>query len=425
MYHRRFLLIFILFGVYFCQPVYAEAPGHTLKTTFGGPEDDRCFSLTQTHDAGYILVGNTKSFGAGGIDVYVVKVDQQCDEQWNLTWGYTRADNAFSVQETTDRGYIIGGTHLAGPTKDEAAFLLKLNRDGVIDWNRTYYDRDNYQCWDVIQTVDGGYLLTGLKWNGIFTQQPDDDPNVFLIKTDKSGNVEWNQTYRLSTDDRAFAVVETGDAGYLMAGNTKPFEEEHDRACLTKVDSSGELLWSRYYGGENGQWFEDVIMTKDSGFAAVGWQLKGNHTGSGLYIVKVDSQGEELWSGSFSGNRSAIGSSIIELETGNLIAVGTTSVVGADQHDVYVVSVDSEGSFLWEGIYGGNDRDVANSVTTSIRGDIVIGGESRSSGNGEDDMYLLKLGTEKDPGFLTGIPAVPLISILLALSIFISVKRQI
>ncbi len=129
-----------------------DPPNIELKKTYGGSDHDRCYAIIQASDGGYLLAGNTRSFDANVIDVYVVKIGYNEDIEWTQMWGGSYADTGFSVQLTDDDGYIICGTTQRERSRDEAAFLLKLNKSGDIEWNRTYYDKDDYQGRDGIQT---------------------------------------------------------------------------------------------------------------------------------------------------------------------------------------------------------------------------------------------------------------------------------
>lgn len=243
-------------------------------------------SVQQTGDGGYIIVGSG-GFGPN-IDVYVVKTDANGDTLWTKTLGVTNNYlYGFSVQQTTDGGYIIGGKNMSLTTGGYTdVYLAKTDSGGNLLWSKFFggfsYDYGN----SVQQATDGGYIITG-GFGSIGAGYND----VYLIKTDSIGNLLWSQTYRGSGYDSGNSVQQTTDGGYIISGVTDTFAILNCNVYLIKTDSNGNILWSKTFGSTSFDKPNSVQQTTDGGYIITG--NKGNF-GAGyndVYLIKTDSLG--------------------------------------------------------------------------------------------------------------------------------------
>jgi hypothetical protein len=202
--------------------------------TYGGTNYDQAYSVVQTSDGGYAMAGRTQSYGAGWWDLFLVKTDVSGNLQWNKTYGTTQDDEAYSVVQTADGGYAIAG--FAG-FSGGGFYLVKTDASGNAEWSKAYGGIYGGCANCVIQTTDAGYALAG------YTGSPATGYDFHLVKTDASGNLQWKKTYAEPNDDRAGAVVQTVDDGYVMAGFTNSFGAIWD-FCLIKADVENGLCWS-------------------------------------------------------------------------------------------------------------------------------------------------------------------------------------
>ena len=233
----------LIFGIVFAMLVFvsigcaigATAPEEAWNQTFGGTFDDEAWSVQQTEDGGYILAGQTWSYGAGGCDVWLIKTDPNGSELWNKTFGGSSPDYAYSIDQTEDGGYILAGYTESFGAGGFDVWLIKTDTNGYELWNKTFGGgTSNEMARAVQQTTDGGYILAGYKGsNGL------ESLDVWLIKTDTNGYELWNKTIGGSDKDYATSAQQTTDGGYILAGKTMSYGAGYTNVWLIKTDSTG------------------------------------------------------------------------------------------------------------------------------------------------------------------------------------------
>jgi len=231
--------------------------------TFGGSENDLAYSVQQTSDGGYILLGTTESYGAGGYDFWLIKTDAQGNMQWDRTFGGSEDDWGYSVQQTSDGGYILlGGSYGTG---DGDFWLIKTDAQGNKEWGRTFGGRDIDWGWSVQQITDGGYILLGYTYS-----YGAGKADVWLIRTDAYGDKEWGRTFGGSEDDWGISVQQTADGGYILLGYTYSYGAGKADVWLIRTDAYGDKEWDRTFGGSETDWGTSVQQTEDGGYILLG-----------------------------------------------------------------------------------------------------------------------------------------------------------
>ena len=325
--------------------------------TFGGDDNDEGHSVQQTRDRGYIIVGWTTSYGAGESDIYLIKTDSNGNEVWNKTFGGADKEGSRSVQQTNDGGYIIvGSTSSYGAAKSDV-LLIKTDSNGDKEWSKRFGAADNEGGYSVQQTRDGGYIIVG--WTSSFGAGGSD---VCLIKTDSNGNMEWIKTFGGANNDYGWSVQQTKDEGYIIVGCTSTYGDGKNDVYLIKTDSSGNMKWSRTFGGADNDYGWSVQQTKDEGYITVGCTNSYGSGKSDVYLIKTDSNGTEEWSRTFGSADNDEGNSVQQTKEGGYIIVGCTSSCGAGESDVYLIKTDSSGNIDWSRTFGGTKIDGGLSV---------------------------------------------------------------
>jgi hypothetical protein len=215
--------------------IKTDANGNQLwMRTFGGNGYDEGYSVQQTADSGFIVAGSTSSLGAGGNDVYLIKTDANGDTLWTRTFGGNLSDVGKSVQQTTDRGYIIVGETFSFAPGFNDIYMLKTDASGNLLWTKTFGEPGAPDMGSSVrQTADGGYIITG----GIVVFSPPRLLDVAMIKTDGNGNLQWSKFYGGSNEDAGKSVQQTMDGGYIVAGTSGSF----GAVFLIKTDANGSI----------------------------------------------------------------------------------------------------------------------------------------------------------------------------------------
>jgi hypothetical protein len=320
--------------------IKTDSLGDTLWTkSYGGTVGDGSYSVKQTSDGGYILTGYTFSFGEGSGDVYLIKTDSLGDTLWTRTYGSTGHDQGFYVQETTDGGFIItAGTYSFGAGLDDV-YLIKTNSLGDTLWTKTYGTVNEDRGWSVQETTDGGYVITGC------TDCLPGLSDVYIIKTDSLGDTLWTRTYGGSDTEYSYSIQETQDGGFIIAGATTSFGAGGQDVYLIKTDSSGDTLWTKTYGGtgsDAGYFVQSASGGSDRGYIITGYTGSFGESTVDVYLIKTDSLGVTLWTRVYGENQSERGRSVRETTDGGYIIGGWTDSYGAG--DVYLIKTCPDGT---------------------------------------------------------------------------------
>ncbi len=368
---------------------YAQPPDTLWTRTFGGSSGELGFSVQQTADGGYIIAGITSSYGAGSDDVWLIKTDANGDSLWTRTFGGSHRDHGSSVQQTTDGGYIIAGWTASFGAGGYDVWLIKTDSLGSEQWNRTFGGSDDDRGYSVQQTTDGGYIVaaTTLSYGA-------GDGDVWLIKTDANGNQQWSRTFGGSSIDRGRSVLHTTDGGYIIVGETVSYGAGGYDVWLIKTDANGIEQWNRTFGGTSYDQGHSVQHTTDGGYIIAGWTVSYGAGSYDVWLIKTDSLGNHQWNRTFGGGRYDQGHSVQQTTDGGYVVAGYTWSYGAGNWDVWLIKTDSLGNHQWNRTFGGSNYDEARSVQQTTDGGYVIVGWTLFYGAGLQDVWLIRLASE-------------------------------
>jgi hypothetical protein len=296
--------------------------------------ENTAYYVQETSDGGYIIAGYE------GVTSMYNAIVQKTDGEGNIVWERVFGepnlfDEAFCVQQTLDGGYIVTGITQSYGANGNDVLLIKLNSDGTDSWIKVIGDDYNQAGTSVMQTNDGGYIITGS------TDDSDYDVDILLVKTNPDGTVEWSKTFGTGNQnyEDSYSVQQTSDGGYIVLGNT-PINDGYSDICLIKTDELGNKLWDKTFGGSYYDTGYSVHQTSDGGYFIVGDYTKTETMNPDVYTIKTDTNGNEQWSKIIDNNGAEdVGCYGIQTSDGDYIVCGYTGFFLNESYDVLVIKL--------------------------------------------------------------------------------------
>ena len=264
-------------------------------------------------------------------------------------------------------------------------FFQKYLFGQSISFQKVYGKQGFNYSRSVSQTLDGGYIITGSMSSQIVGAS-----EVYLLKTDSLGTIQWENNYGGPEIDWANNVLQLKDSGYILIGSSNSFNDGNYDIYLIRTDSKGGIVWSHTYGGEDWDFGNSIVQTPDGGFMIVGETYSFGNGGNDIYLIKIDSKGDTIYTKTFGGVGNETGSEIVKTKDRNFLIVGTTSSYGAGKEDGYLLKVDSLGNTLWSKTIGGTDDEEFYSVKECPDKGFILAGASKTNAVGKFDFYIQK-----------------------------------
>ena len=321
--------------------IKTDASGDTLWTRiYDGTRLEWANSVQQTSDGGYVVAGETRSFGSGEMDLWLIKTNTSGDTLWTRTYGGINSDEGKSVQQTTDGGFIIAGYTRSFGAGGSDVWLVKTDAQGDTLWTRTYGGGSDDWGNSVQQTADGGYVIAG--YTRSYGPGTPDSGNAYLVKTDPSGDTLWTRTYGRSEDDEGYSVQQTSDGGYIIGGRLD-YVPTLPCVYLVRTNASGDTLWTRTtipwgYAAA----CLSILQIADGGYVFTGyiWTSSGHYCYPVSLICKTNPSGDVLWSRSYGSEEK--GYDIQQTTDGGYV------ISGGSWSSVLLIKTDSNGRIAIE-----------------------------------------------------------------------------
>jgi hypothetical protein len=423
---RSLELSFVFFLVTLIVPVWAQLNFIEWQKSYGGSEFDFAADIKQLPDGGFIVAGYTLSDDGdvsvfkGYADVWVIRIDSIGNLIWEKTYGGSEGDYATAIEPTTDGGFIVTGWTNSSDfdvTDNHGYYdlwVLKLTADGDITWKKAYGGTLNETGYDIIPTVDGGYMVVGITSSTDGDVSENDGGNdVWVVKLSSTGSIEWEKTFGGSEIDIAFSVAQTTDGGYIVGGHAGSddgdvtFYQGVIDCWLLKLDGFGNLIWQKTMGGSLGDDVKSIMQTLDGGYIFTGWTASDDGDISHFngvtdaWVVKTDENGNIVWERALGTISQDYGSCIQKTSDNGYILSGATMPLYDtldNEYDYWVVKLDSLGAIEWNESYGGSKNEMSFGIQPTTDGKYIVAGFSDSndgdvSGNhGSADFWIVKLG---------------------------------
>jgi hypothetical protein len=431
---RNRLLLGTFLSVLLCTSLIlsVNADAEMWDQTYGDTGQEDAFALVETSDGGYALAGITSWLATSSVAVWLVKTDVHGNMEWNQTYWGTDNYWASSVVEASDGGYALAGFTSPVMEGESDIWLAKTDEFGNMEWNQTYGGELYDAAFSVVEASDGGYVVAGM-WNCSPPVWPINHHALFfstggdgwLMKTDESGNIEWNITYpgwgySLTS---FFSVVEASDGGYAVAGRN-----DNANGLLVKVNESGNIDWDITYGTLWASFFS-VVEASDGGYA-----VAGCYNGADDWLlVKTDEFGVVEWNQTYGGAGDDLAFSVVEASDGGYVTAGIwnyyeNNLIGYTKYtgSFWIVKTYANGTIEWDHVYGGlgpDDYDWGYSLVATSDGGYAMAGTTHSFGAG-GDFWLIKT---DEAGFAPVVPeatwVIMPILMIATLAILISKKK--
>ncbi|WP_231367674.1 T9SS type B sorting domain-containing protein [Gillisia sp. JM1] len=440
---RNFLIILsILYSVH-CQ----SQSNIVWQNTLGGSKNDALHHMITARNGNIILSGYSQSNISGDIsensrgiiDYWISEINKNDGKLiWQKTIGGSYFDLANSTIETSDGGYLIGGysnSNISGEKSENSRgkddyWVVKLDSQRNILWDRTYGGDDTDRLFSVLETNDGGYILVGESQSNISGEKSENSRGItdmWIVKINSLGDIEWQRTIGGSQRDSAKKIIKAHDGGYIIGGSSMSDisgeKTENSRSSflvadywILKIDESGDIKWQKTIGGNNGDNLSSLKPTTNGNY------IVGGTSGSNIsseksensvcnsvdaWVLKLDKNGNVLWQKTLGGDSTDWESYVSETnDNGFIVGISTSSNTSGNksednpgERNFWLVKLNSEGTIEWDKTIGGTETDQLNSVLAASDGSYIFGGWSTSNASGDKsentnggwDQWIVKL----------------------------------
>lgn len=404
--------------------------------TIGGTKNESANSVVKTLDGGYAVLGYTQSSDGdisnktdNTFDYWLMKFDASGTEQWQKTYGGSEDDKGQCIIATNDGGYAIVGSSKSnnGDATSNAGFddfwILKLSQNGDIIWEKSYGYAGADNAFSVIQSNDGGFILAGVldvtasngEGNNRLSTKRHAGGDYWVIKLDSSGDLIWSRYFGGSFTDTAYGVIETTDGNIIMAGSSDSNDVNISNNkgtydfWIIKLNENGELIWDQSYGGSEIDEARDITKTIDGNFIIVGdsrsndQNVSNNNGAADIWAIKINTEGTILWQKTYGGTGFDGVQSVYKTQDNDYIIAGNSRSTDGDltknngQNDAWLLKINDQGTLQWQTSAGGSLVDLLMDVTVLNNRTIVAVGQSNSDdlditeNKGFTDLLILKI----------------------------------
>jgi len=360
----------------------------TFQKNFGGDQFDRALFIDHTSDGGYIVCGYSSSFSnSKGYDIYIAKLDEAANVQWQKTFGDRRTDIGWGVRELKDKTYLFFGAVGVDSTNDDI-FITRLGANGNQLWKKTYGNEKYERCTQMLETSDGNFLLIGQRNTG-----PGNNIDSYVLKINEKGDLLWEKTYGGDLPERTYYGSETPNGDFLISGSMLPYQTAKADILLLKLNKNGEMIWRKTFGEEN---VHDIAHSfcrnKDqetytlTGYT--GTAKEGFHEG---LFMQIDEHGNLLKRTTYNRGEDMRLMHSEETEDGDFIVTGyTRKDIANNIHDVVLLKFNKDGKAEWLKTFGDADKDDQGYwIVVNKDGSYTLVGYTHSAGK-NGDILLIK-----------------------------------
>jgi hypothetical protein len=321
-----------------------------------GKYDQSGNCIIQSRDGGYALTGETYSSDFSGKDVYAVQLDATGNVKWNKSVGGMGDEFGSSIVQIKDGGYIVTGATTSIGADGENVYAVKFDSSGNMKWKRTIAGTKYTHGSSIILTNDGGYAIGGYKDATADSHGKTAHYDFSIIKLDSAGNTKWNKTIGGAGSKLPYAMVQTKDGGYAVTGAIDSSTINNEDVFVVKIDTGGNLQWAKTFGGASKDIGAAIIQTNGGGYAVTG-ATKSSGAGSfDVYVITLDATGKTIWTKTIGGEGDDEGESIVQTADGGFAIGGFTNAYKTSDYRFYAIKLDALGNIQWTRAIGGEEH---------------------------------------------------------------------
>lgn len=363
------------------EPSELSAKELIWERTCGGSGDDRAFDVLSLNDHGFLVVGSSKSFVPDKTLPWIVRTDSEGNMIWNKTYDVDYGGEFRYVASIDENFLLVGNAFL--PSGDSIALIIKVDDQGNAFWSRTFEGKGVGKIFSVVTSNDGFYLF------GLTYSIGNVGSAAWLIKTDKNGNLLWNQTYDGLGESVFRAALFGKDHDLVITGYARTAEDDNYHFLLVKTDVEGTILLNRTYGTDMSEKAYAIASSED-GYVMVGQTQTSKGDVDGL-VVKTDLAGAPIWQKACGGEQDDVLNAVVHSSVGEYVVAGYTFSFGKGQRDFWIFKIDESGKVVWKRVFGREGFEEAYGLVEVTDDEFVVVGWTNSIGHGNYDYYMIKM----------------------------------
>ncbi|AXI24710.1 hypothetical protein CFE53_00390 [Methanofervidicoccus sp. A16] len=332
-----------------------------------------------------IVAGRTKSFGAGGYDIWILRLDENGNVKWQKTYGGSYRDWADAVAIAPNGDIIVAGYTYSFGAGGGDFWILRLDENGNVKWKRTY-GGSNWDGADAVAIAPNGDIIVA----GYTYSFGAGEGDFWILRLDENGNVKWQRTYGGSDDDIARAIAIASNEDIIVAGYTNSFGTGGKDIWILRLDKNGNVKWRKTYGGNRGDEAYAITIASNEDIIVAGYTNSFGTGGKDIWILRLDKNGNVKWEKTYGGSDDDEAYAVAIAPNGDVVVAGRTGSFGAGGSDFWILRLDENGNVKWEKTYGGSYWDEAYAITIAPNGNCIVGGDKYVIKFNIDNISLCK-----------------------------------
>lgn len=384
----KYKLLFLLISISLlsCKkdPPIPDFKPTEFQKSYGGAADDLGKAVLEYNNGDLYIAGSTQSFGVGQKDVYIIKTDDKGNKIWSRTFGGAANDEANEIFVMQDGNLLILGTTASYGAGGNDVYLIKIDTSGALLWQKFFGGPAGESGEDIVQTSDGNYMITGVT-SGFGSGLRD----VYVLKVNSSGTLIWSKTFGGAADDGGSSLCNADTGDVMLFNFTDNYGALNRDLYVIRINSVGDSLGSWRYGGAEYEEAQSIERTNDGNFILFGHTASFGHIEHNTYAVKISGTGTVIWQNNYGGSMHDGGEHGKQCNEGGYIFAGRSVSFANNFEQMYLIKTDESGNMQWQKDLGGTDDDAAYNIMETNEAYFLVG-NTRSVTNGNNDVFLIK-----------------------------------